>query len=59
MNHTKILLMAHKIDQTFSNLVKKKSIIYFQWFRTYRFFNEALQQRFFARKMRETKNHDR
>jgi hypothetical protein len=49
MKHTKILVMAQKIDQTFSNLVKKKTIVYFQWFR--RFFNEALQPRFLARKM--------
>jgi hypothetical protein len=29
----------------------KKLIIYFQWFRSYKFFNEALQPRFFAKKM--------
>jgi hypothetical protein len=30
--------------------VKKKSIIYFRWFKSYKFVNEALQPRFFAKK---------
>jgi hypothetical protein len=38
---------------------KKKTIIYFQWFRSYNFFNEALQSRFFAKKMTLVKNDDR
>jgi hypothetical protein len=35
----------------------KKSIIYFLWFRSYKFFNEALQPRFFAKKMTQVKNY--
>jgi hypothetical protein len=31
-------LMTQKIDQTFKNSIKKESIIYFQWFRSYKFF---------------------
>jgi hypothetical protein len=41
-------LVAQKIGQIFRNSIKK-SIIYFQWFRS--FFNEALQPQFLAEKM--------
>jgi hypothetical protein len=34
-------------------------MIYFQWFRSYTFFNEALRPRFFAKKMTYVKNYDR
>jgi hypothetical protein len=47
----KNIINAQKINPTFSNSIKKKSITYFQWFRSYRFFSEALQPRFFAKKM--------
>jgi hypothetical protein len=43
--------MAEKICQVFRNSTKKKSIIYFRWFKSYEFVNEALQPRFFAKKM--------
>jgi hypothetical protein len=44
--------MAEKIDQVFRNSTKKKkSIIYFRWFKSYKFVNEALQSSFFAKKM--------
>jgi hypothetical protein len=42
--------MAEKIGQVFRNSTKKKTIIYFRWFKSYKF-NEALQSRFFAKKM--------
>jgi hypothetical protein len=42
--------MAEKIGQVFRNSTKKKSIIYFRWFKSYKFVNEALQPRFFAKK---------
>jgi hypothetical protein len=48
-------LIAQKIGQIFGNSVRKKSIAYFQWFRSYNFFNEALQLRFFAKKMTDQK----
>jgi hypothetical protein len=45
-------LIAQKIGQIFGNSVEKIQLcIYFQWFRSYNFFNEALQLRFFAKKM--------
>jgi hypothetical protein len=50
MKHKKMSLMAQKIGQTFGN-AKKKSIMYLQMLRSYTFFNEALQPRFFAKKM--------
>jgi hypothetical protein len=37
--------------KTFKNSTKKKTVLYFQWFRSYKFFNEALHPRFFAKKM--------
>jgi hypothetical protein len=49
MKHKKISLIAQKIGQTFSGIQKKKKK--FQWFRSYTLFNEALQSRFFAKKM--------
>jgi hypothetical protein len=50
---------SHKkvADQNFKPLPShkkfhfKKSIIYFRWFKSYKFVNEALQPRFFAKKM--------
>jgi hypothetical protein len=48
MKHKKISLIAQKIGQTFLGIKKK---IFFQWFRSYTLFNEALQSRFFAKKM--------
>jgi hypothetical protein len=42
--------MARKIGQTFTNSIKKKTLIYFQWFRSYTFFNEALQHRFLGKR---------
>jgi hypothetical protein len=43
--------MAEKIGQVFGFSIKKKSIIYFRWFKSYKFVNEGLQPRFFAKKM--------
>jgi hypothetical protein len=51
MTQKKNSLMAEKIGQVFRNSTKKKSIIYFPWFKSYKFVNEALQPRFFAKKM--------
>jgi hypothetical protein len=50
MKHKKNSLMAEKISQVFRNSTKKKSIIYFRWFKSYKFVNEALQPRLFAKK---------
>jgi hypothetical protein len=50
MKQIKYPLIAQKIGQIFGHSVKKKIIIYLQWFRSYTFFNEALQHRFFAKK---------
>jgi hypothetical protein len=59
MKHKKNVTSGEKIGQTFGNAIKKKSIIYFQQFRSYNFFNEALQPAFFAKKMTLVKNDDR
>jgi hypothetical protein len=58
-NIRKTSLVSQKIGQIFRNLIKKKSIIYFKWFRSFTFFNEALQSRFFEKKMILVKNDDR
>jgi hypothetical protein len=50
MKPKKISLMAQKIGQVFSNSTKKKKII-FDGSRVIKFVNEALQPRFFAKKM--------
>jgi hypothetical protein len=46
MKHNKYVTNAARDREN-----KKKSMIYFQWFRSCTFFNEALQPRFFAKKM--------
>jgi hypothetical protein len=51
MKHKKMSPMAQKISQAFTNPIQKKSIICFKWFRSYKFINETLQPRFFAKKM--------
>jgi hypothetical protein len=43
--------MAEKTWPSLGIQLKKKTIIYFQWFKSYKFVNEVLQPRFFAKKM--------
>jgi hypothetical protein len=46
--------MTEKIGQVVRNSTKEKPIIYFRWFKSYKFVNEVLQPRFFAKKMTYT-----
>jgi hypothetical protein len=49
MKQKKISLLAQRSDKPLG-IQFKKSIIDFQWFRSYKFFNETLQPRFFTKK---------
>jgi hypothetical protein len=52
MKHKKMSLMAQKIGQIFENAIKKNQLFISNGSGvSYTFFNEALQPRFFAKKM--------
>jgi hypothetical protein len=59
MKHKKMSLVAQKIGQTFRDPVKKNQLFISNSLGSYNFFNEAVQPRFFAKKMTLVKNDDR
>jgi hypothetical protein len=50
MKHKKNVTNGAKDRPNLYGFNLKKFIVFFQWFRSYTFFNEALQLRFFAKK---------